>query len=148
MTINSTQPQNPPVAPWTTQEMLPPTEGVHCASDVWSERQALLRLALAPARARLTRAEVDTALDVANGLLWLAELAGEQIGPLVEDGCKLEGLDTKHGVDAKRLTNELASWPRPQRAAFELWLGDLWRRGDDTALWDREIAWLIGAPSS
>jgi hypothetical protein len=69
---------------------------------------ALLREARVALRERLTPAELSAILDVQNGHWYRPGLldAGE-IWANVEDGCRLDGLDKKWGIDGAVLVEKL-----------------------------------------
>ena len=93
---------------------------------------ALLNYGFALARKKLTPKEAMLILDVMNGHLYTPSLsymyAETGLITSVEDGCVLEDLDKKWGIDKVQLIEKLKSLPGYARLALVDWAVGVWEQ--------------------
>lgn len=102
-----------------------PARLVHDSINYFS----LLSLGLSRAKKVLTRAEATLILDVQNGSwidgslpVWLSGGLAHQ----VSDGCTLDGLDAKHGVDGPALVAKLEALGDLETVGLLDWAARFW----------------------
>lgn len=75
---------------------------------------------------RFTRDECMLMIDVMNGTMLTATIAGQHLRTNVIDGCHYDNLDGKWGVDKEKLWHKLEAMTIFQKACVELWIQKFW----------------------
>ena len=114
---------------------------------------ALCDIALSQLHNRFSQTEMSLIIDVLNGTImpeeairhWPALLAQD-----VEDGCRLDGLDKKWGVDASALSSKVESLTTLEGVALVMFAERFWDmvgEGGTSISLNAYIADFTGAPS-
>lgn len=99
------------------------------------------RATLEEMRGRFSRGELGAMLDVSNGLILTPGIAGNHLAADVGDGCTLDGLDRKWGIQRSEVLSKLHASTCAQRAALEIWARAFWESGqDDSEVWIDQLA--------
>jgi len=89
----------------------------------------LHRRALAECVGKFEPGELKLIIDVFNVTVLTSGLLGQHLAPKVNDGCSLEDLDKKWGIDRETLLGKIAALTSFQSAALEIWAVGYWQGG-------------------
>jgi len=86
----------------------------------------LYRRTLHEMKGKFVEGELSLFIDVFNATMLTPQIAGQQIIVMVEDGCDLDKLDEKWGIDKKTFVEKLESLPIFSLACLEVWATGFW----------------------
>lgn len=87
---------------------------------------ALYRRALAEIKGMFSRNELMLVIDVFNGTMLTAGMAGQHVVISVSDGTNLDHMDGKWSIEAQELICKLRGLTSFQAACLELWANGFW----------------------
>ena len=88
----------------------------------------LYRLTLHRLQGRFSRGELMLMLDVGNGSMLTAGMAGQHLGAQVADGIALDRLDVKWEIDGVALNTKVSGLTIFEAACLELWVQAFWEQ--------------------
>ena len=99
-----------------------------CAAEYILESfPSLFAKEMAGIKEKFNQDELKLIIDVFNGLLPTAMMAGHHLLASVEDGIRLDNLDAKWQVDGQELVDKIKALSPAQRAILEIWGIGYWQ---------------------
>jgi len=86
----------------------------------------LYKRAMSEIKGKFTRSQLSLVIDVFNATALTPSIAGQHLAISVSDGIALDGLDSKWGIDADELNNQIAGLTHFQAACLEIWANGFW----------------------
>jgi hypothetical protein len=94
----------------------------------------LYKITLHVLKGRFVRGELMLMIDVNNGLILTAGMAGQHLDAQVSDGIALDHLDEKWEIDGDALNKKIAALTIFESACLELWIQAFWQQPDHSAI--------------
>jgi len=86
----------------------------------------LYRRAVESAKSQFSKNELALMIDVFNGTMLTAQIAGQMLSISIQDGIKYENLAEKWGIDENEIIKKSQALSDFERACLEIWANGYW----------------------